>query len=409
MKLINKQVLATGLNNNNINLWNITSGLVILTLKGHSSVITSLELLHDKILVSGSVDTKIKLWNTTNGQLIMTLSNDKKYSTCFTVLKDGRLVSGSNEGTIIIWNKNTYQVNKTLLSNHNGAIRSMIVIGDKMNQKLVSSSYDKKIKVWYLNNDSYKEIHENKDSNLPSSLLVLNPEIFISYDSEIRFWNSENQKLNAKIKLESEVSALLGLEKSSYSFLLVCATFRKEIQIWHIEYGNESRDYKITLVKTFYQHIKTEIITSLEKLTDNKFFSISLKNIKLWPSLSKDNKVYNFNYSHELPSWIEFQNKITHNLQKNLFNLTTITDDATKTTSITTSKSIKFSSGINTFSKNTSISIIILSLTFDFNLTFKITKILFLIGFVYLFFYFIEIRKQDKYKALQMMNKKALK
>jgi len=409
MKLINKQVLATGLNNNNINLWNITSGLVILTLKGHSSVITSLELLHDKILVSGSVDTKIKLWNTTNGQLIMTLSNDKKYSTCFTVLKDGRLVSGSNEGTIIIWNKNTYQVNKTLLSNHNGAIRSMIVIGDKMNQKLVGSSYDKKIKVWYLNNDSYKEIHENKDSNLPSSLLVLNPEIFISYDSEIRFWNSENQKLNAKIKLESEVSALLGLEKSSYSFLLVCATFRKEIQIWHIEYVNESRDYKITLVKTFYQHIKTEIITSLEKLLDNKFFSISLKNIKLWPSLSKDNKVYNFNYSHELPSWIEFQNKITHNLQKNLFNLTTITDDATKTTSITTSKSIKFSSGINTFSKNTSISIIILSLTFDFNLTFKITKILFLIGFVYLFFYFIEIRKQDKYKALQMMNKKALK
>jgi hypothetical protein len=409
MKLINKQVLATGLNNNNINLWNITSGLVILTLKGHSSVITSLELLHDKILVSGSVDTKIKLWNTTNGQLIMTLSNDKKYSTCFTVLKDGRLVSGSNEGTIIIWNKNTYQVNKTLLSNHNGAIRSMIVIGDKMNQKLVGSSYDKKIKVWYLNNDSYKEIHENKDSNLPSSLLVLNPEIFISYDSEIRFWNSENQKLNAKIKLESEVSALLGLEKSSYSFLLVCATFRKEIQIWHIEYVNESRDYKITLVKTFYQHIKTEIITSLEKLLDNKFFSISLKNIKLWPSLSKNNKVYNFNYSHELPSWIEFQNKITHNLQKNLFNLTTITDDATKTTSITTSKSIKFSSGINTFSKNTSISIIILSLTFDFNLTFKITKILFLIGFVYLFFYFIEIRKQDKYKALQMMNKKALK
>ena len=78
MKLINKQVLATGLNNNNINLWNITNGLIILTLKGHSSVITSLELLNDKILVSGSVDTKIKLWNTTNGQLIMTLSNYKK-------------------------------------------------------------------------------------------------------------------------------------------------------------------------------------------------------------------------------------------------------------------------------------------------------------------------------------------
>ena len=92
-----------------------------------------------------------------------------------------------------------------------------------------------------------------------------------------------------------------------------------------------------------------------------------------------------------------------------MFNLTTITDDATKTTSITTTKSIKFSSEINAFSKNSSISIVILSLAFDFNLTFKITKILFLIGFVYLFFYFIEIRKQDKYKALQMMNKKALK
>ena len=74
LKKIGSDVLASGSDDSNIKLWNITSGSGIRTLSGHTNqIFFSVDLINSgTTLVSGSEDQKIKFWDWTTGVAVNT-------------------------------------------------------------------------------------------------------------------------------------------------------------------------------------------------------------------------------------------------------------------------------------------------------------------------------------------------
>lgn len=88
----------------NISLWDPSSGNLVRTLNGHKKGITCLQALDDGSLASGSWDGKIKIWNPTNGQMLHSFKSHDISIYSITTLSDGSLVSCSGDSEKIkIW------------------------------------------------------------------------------------------------------------------------------------------------------------------------------------------------------------------------------------------------------------------------------------------------------------------
>ena len=91
--------------NNTIRTWNVTTGLTIKTLTGHTNPVHSLVVLQDGTLASGSFDGTIRIWNVTSGLTIKTLIVHASLA----LISDGALASGSWDGTIRIWSLKEFE------------------------------------------------------------------------------------------------------------------------------------------------------------------------------------------------------------------------------------------------------------------------------------------------------------
>jgi WD40 repeat protein len=77
LKQITPSILASGSLDKTIILYDITTGELIRTLRGHTSDIWhSVDLLNSKTLVSGSQDETIKLWNWSTGECLSSTQTD---------------------------------------------------------------------------------------------------------------------------------------------------------------------------------------------------------------------------------------------------------------------------------------------------------------------------------------------
>lgn len=98
----------------NINIWEINdgNGLDIMSCKNltlHKKNVNSIVLFKTDLLASGSEDETINIWNITTGKLITTLKDHSKSVTDLAVLTNGFLVSASNDQTIKIRDNNYWK------------------------------------------------------------------------------------------------------------------------------------------------------------------------------------------------------------------------------------------------------------------------------------------------------------
>ena len=94
--------------------------------------ITIIEIiLDDDRLASGSGDSTIRIWNVTSGVSVKTLTGHSDWVYSLAVLPFNRLASGSGTdytGEIKIWNMNDGTLIQTLLE-HDGRVRAFAVLG----------------------------------------------------------------------------------------------------------------------------------------------------------------------------------------------------------------------------------------------------------------------------------------
>lgn len=94
--------LASGSQDNNVNIWDTETGSLVRTLAGHSNAVPSLAVLQNGFLVSSSDDQTINIWNTETGSIITTQS-DQGFGEKLAVMQNGYLASATYH-ELKIWN-----------------------------------------------------------------------------------------------------------------------------------------------------------------------------------------------------------------------------------------------------------------------------------------------------------------
>ena len=97
--------IVTGSHDHTAKVWEVQTGRVILTLRGHSSAINSVAYSPDgKHIVTSSEDDTVKLWNARTGQEILTFKGHTHRVRSVAFSPDGKhIVTGSWDNTATVW------------------------------------------------------------------------------------------------------------------------------------------------------------------------------------------------------------------------------------------------------------------------------------------------------------------
>ena len=131
-----------------INFYNHSTGKLSKTLIGHSGTVRSIELLNDRFMASGSSDSKVIIWDLFSYSIKYNLSQHENWVLCIKRLSSNLMASGDESGLIIIWN----WLNGTLvykLYGHTSYVFSLDLYDDKT---LISGSLDGTIALWNITN-----------------------------------------------------------------------------------------------------------------------------------------------------------------------------------------------------------------------------------------------------------------
>ena len=107
--LSNKVHLAVGLGypGNSIVIYDINTGNLIKTLRGHINVVEDLVLMSSNILASSSQDRTIRIWDLSKGITKFNLTGHKDYTTGLKQVSSDIMISGSADYTLKMWNIKT--------------------------------------------------------------------------------------------------------------------------------------------------------------------------------------------------------------------------------------------------------------------------------------------------------------
>ena len=141
------KILVMGTEEGTINLWDVSSGLPPLNVKGHHSGVNVVALSGDGMtVVSGCRDGMVKVWNLSTGSLVHTF---KQHLTAITAIAIGSdnltLATGGNDGVLCIWHLVTGQLLETFPA-HTDRITAIAAGPD--GQTFASSSLDGTVKIW---------------------------------------------------------------------------------------------------------------------------------------------------------------------------------------------------------------------------------------------------------------------
>ncbi|MDD3337082.1 MAG: tetratricopeptide repeat protein, partial [Eubacteriales bacterium] len=163
---------------NLLKLWDLESGTLINSLKGHNTEITAICLLSNGFAFSGDADGNILMWDVKSGAFMRTLSgNDKesKIESICCVPDEKRILSCGRDGAIRVWDTETGQCLKILQMD----TKPVETVGVSLDGKYVlSGGYGDKVRLWDLRD--YSLIKEFSihiySSNFSIQSLCLSPE-----------------------------------------------------------------------------------------------------------------------------------------------------------------------------------------------------------------------------------------
>jgi WD40 repeat protein/serine/threonine protein kinase len=181
-----------------VKIWDPQTGEEILTLRGHTQVVTALAFSGDgRRLVTGSDDRTLRLWDGTplRGRLpfeLFTLPHTNSVSV-LAYSHDGRQFASAGLGRVVtVWDPNTGQLLHDL-NGHTSMIWGIAFNAD--GRRLASTSWDRTVRVWNTSTWQCIELpHEAAALGVafaPNKLQLATS----SYDGTVRIWNLETESL----------------------------------------------------------------------------------------------------------------------------------------------------------------------------------------------------------------------
>ncbi|KAF6278705.1 WD repeat and SOCS box containing 2 [Rhinolophus ferrumequinum] len=142
-------ILATGLNDGQIKIWEVQTGLLLLNLSGHQDVVRDLSFTPSGslILVSASRDKTLRIWDLNkHGKQIQVLSGHLQWVYCCSISPDcSMLCSAAGEKSVFLWSMRSYTLIRKL-EGHQSSVVSCDFSPDSA--LLVTASYDTDVIMW---------------------------------------------------------------------------------------------------------------------------------------------------------------------------------------------------------------------------------------------------------------------
>lgn len=208
----NKEKLAVCSSSQLIRIYDIKTGALLSTLKGHTKGVSDIAFLpiDNNILALCSDDLTIRIWSIAKSKCIRIL---KKHTYHITTLKfnskGNLLISGAADETIVVWDLTTGRSLKTLAA-HSDPVSSVCLTPD--DTIIVSGSYDGLMRLFDLaTGQCLKTLVYNSSThgtatastndvvNFPISHVQISPNgryiLSLSLDGKIRLWDYMNNKV----------------------------------------------------------------------------------------------------------------------------------------------------------------------------------------------------------------------
>src|SRR4029450_12907375 len=98
------KMLAAGDSKGILRLWNVETGQLKVSFKGHTDQVKSLVFSpDDKTLLSGSADRTARLWDVVTGQELLTLKDHKSQVHLVAFAPDGKRLATANHNEMKLW------------------------------------------------------------------------------------------------------------------------------------------------------------------------------------------------------------------------------------------------------------------------------------------------------------------
>lgn len=275
--------LASGGADQTIKLWEVATGKLLHTFRGHRSSVLAVKFSPDGAnIASASADATIKIWGTTSGVVVKTLEGHSDIVNTIDYSKDGQqLVSGSRDNTINLWNVNTGFVKHTFKNDS----RPVYGVSFDPSGKRIASTSNINLKVWNIVTKKLeRDFKGHKDVIMAVDFTADGSHIITgSRDGSLKMWDANNGKV---IRSYAEPYALVtSLAISPDQRYL--ARGGKNVMLWNAKNG--------TKINNFVGHDKK--VTSVAFSPSGQIIASASKDrIRLWKTIA---------YTHLVKLYIE--------------------------------------------------------------------------------------------------------
>jgi len=236
----NPDMILTGSRDKTLMIWNITRdsenyGTPRRSLTGHSHFVSDVVISSDgQFALSGSWDSTLRLWDLNAGVTTRRFVGHTKDVLSVAFSSDNRqIVSGSRDKTIKLWNtlgECKYTMDE---QGHTEWVSCVRFSPSTANPIIVSAGWDKKVKVWNINNLKLRSNLEGHSGYVNTVTVSPDGSLCASggKDGSVRLWDLAEGKHLYQLESQDIVHTLVF----SPTRYWLCAGTQQSIKIWDLE------------------------------------------------------------------------------------------------------------------------------------------------------------------------------
>jgi WD40 repeat protein len=230
----NSKVLYSAGEDGLITTWDATLVKATRTTLGHSGAIEALAINSEEtLLATGGEDKILMVWSVSSGspEVKYELKGHKKNITTLAFSPDGRhIISGSEDNTLILWDVKTGRIIRRIDA-HKGGVRCARFSPD--GKQICSAGNDRKLKTWDAvewTNTGILEGHEDWVQTLsytPSGNYIISG----GHDATIRIWNAATGQQEAVSEKLEQIVLSVDASPVNNDFISSCL-YSEKLRIW---------------------------------------------------------------------------------------------------------------------------------------------------------------------------------
>jgi WD40 repeat protein len=219
-------------------IWDTSSGLELVTLKGHEYALTCVAFSPDgQMVATASRDKTARLWDPHSGESLSILSGHQGVVTSVAFSPDGtRVATGSYDNTARIWDRASGGEVRVLWG-HTESVLSVAFSAD--GKRLVTGSADRTARVWDLDSGQCLTTLEGHQDGVSSAKFSPKGSQIAtgSYDGRVMIWEAASgRRVSA---LDGHQGLVLSVAFSLDGSRLLSSTDNNTAQLWDVNLSQE--------------------------------------------------------------------------------------------------------------------------------------------------------------------------